>query len=499
MPQGYETRTYYGDPMRAYSLPGFVGAPWSQTALPLTGIDYVYTYRSGKRAKSLLLEKKRDPFSSSGSLIDDLSRRKEFLEKIVNEIIVDPSVGSPSVFSLTDVGHPFASLKVRTDQPQGWCRLTTTATGVPRSYTDLSFTMGEMPIPLLSDPFGFGYENGQAFLRFSYFHWPLSFAGSADVPLARQVVSQSFHKSLATGLIASANPWAPKASLAVTVMELLTGDVPSVFKNLRRYLTDLQSLKKTAGSDWLNVQFGWVPLISDIMDAVKVLYQLHLLLYGSNERRRGREGDLGTWSRFIDSTPSVSARNPILGSALGQKVVDTVGSASSPPNIAPPTGRWSRTFTVRADYRFSARYHRGARPNQTEFSYIDRAVELLGLELTPDVLWQLTPWTWLLDWATNLGSISQNLSTLDWSNVLLDYAYLTYRIRTDSSMSVVTPGRWTQGTALTYESPLFLSNRVTTDEKIREQASPFGFSVNWNGLSPFQLSILAALGMSRGR
>jgi hypothetical protein len=33
--------------------------------------------------------------------------------------------------------------------------------------------------------------------------------------------------------------------------------------------------------------------------------------------------------------------------------------------------------------------------------------------------------------------------------------------------------------------------------KRRTEANPFGFGVSWKGLSPFQLSIAAALGISR--
>lgn len=498
MPQGYEWRTHSGSPVKHESLAGHL-SPFSRVVSPVTGFDAVYTYRSGKRSKDLLLERRRDPFSSSGNLLDDLSYRKAYLENLVEKITVDPPVGSPTVFSQTDVGHPFASLKIRTFQPNNWIRSTLTATRKPYTYCDgFSFVMGNNPAPNTADPFGISTISVPPYVRWSSKLWPANMPFAAAVPSAQQVMNQSLHKSLGSGLIAASNPWAPKASLAVTIMELLTGDVPSVLKNLRRYLADLQSLKRTAGSDWLNVQFGWVPLVSDIMAAVDVLFKLHLLLHESNERRRGRSGDLGTWSRVNDSAPGVSDRNPILGSVLGNDILSQSGNYNSPPNISTTVGRWSRTFTVTANYRFTARYHRGTRPNQAELGYLDRAVELLGLEMTPDVLWQLTPWTWLLDWGSNLGAISKNLSTLDWSNVLLDYAYLTYRIDSRTSMTATIPGSWVSG-SYTYETPKFLSSSVTVVEKIREQASPFGFSVSWDGLSPFQLSILAALGMSRGR
>jgi hypothetical protein len=38
-----------------------------------------------------------------------------------------------------------------------------------------------------------------------------------------------------------------------------------------------------------------------------------------------------------------------------------------------------------------------------------------------------------------------------------------------------------------------------TETKVRRKANPFGFGLSWEGLSPIQLAIAGALGISRGR
>jgi hypothetical protein len=207
---------------------------------------------------------------------------------------------------------------------------------------------------------------------------------------------------------------------------------------------------------------------------------------------------LGEWTR---STESASALSMQFGSPFGTglnspqwKAVKTGSVLIQPAQFT--GGKFSRSTRITADFRFSARYHRGARPNSRERGFIERATELLGLEITPAVLWELTPWTWLLDWASNLGSVASNISLLDWSNVLLDYAYLTFVVKTESSVT------WKGPTVISPQLTVshgFITKGFTTVEKVREQASPYGFSVGWTGLSPFQLSIIAALGMSRGR
>ncbi len=507
MPYGYQKRNIYGDPMEGKTFPGY---PYGQARVvsePVLGYDYTYSYRSGKQSKSLLLESQHDSAVIQSDLRDALYNRRVQLEKAVNEI-VEPAVGSSSIFSSTDVGHSFASFKVRIEQPYGWQKLS--QSGVPWQVQPAIFGMSDLPIPTFADPLGLAYGEGGFWNRFTYYNWPASIYGNVSAPLAQQVVSQTFHKSLATGIISSANPWKPQASLAVTVMELLTGDVPTVLKGLRNHLSALERLKSgerkrpldgsreiDPGGNWLNLQFGWVPLVSDILAAVRVLFQLHMLLYGSASRRRKRQGEIGTWSRHNETVPS--ERGLRTSTILGpNRVLSSSGSLGGNTPIF-TSGDWARDFKVTADWRFTARFHQGAVPNATENGYLDRATHLLGLELTPDVLWQLTPWTWLLDWASNLGAVSSNLSSLAWSNVLLDYAYLTYKVKTVSSTSFMSSGSYNYGSGFLIEIPPVLFNRATTVETIREQASPYGFSVGWDGLSPFQLSILAALGMSRGR
>jgi len=354
-----------------------------------------------------------------------------------------------------------------------------------------------VPFPNWSLPFGNTFVNGPVSAsRFTYFSWPAGYPFPAATPT--QIVTNDVKNAVASGIIASANPWKSKATLAQTILELVHGDIPTIFTNIRKHISDLQSLKKTVGSDWLNVQFGWIPLISDIRNSIEVLLKLHMLLFGSDEYKRMRGGDLGEWAR-VTETPYDTAiyfGSPLAPGSFSRPYWDKITSGS--PLLYPPDlgGQWSRSVRITADFRFHARYHRGAKPNSSELGYIERATELLGLEITPAVLWEITPWTWLLDWASNLGSIATNLSMLDWSKVLLDYAYLTFFVKTESSISRSGPKVINSQFSLSHG---FITQGYHSEEKVREQASPFGFSVSWDGLSPFQLSILAALGMSRGR
>ncbi|DAD50899.1 maturation protein [ssRNA phage SRR5467091_10] len=502
MPLGHQERFHYGE--RASSFGKVGSTPWSYSGSPLIGYDMLYTYRSGKRSKELNTKGSYNSYVRSGSIADQIRRRNEYLNMMIKETL-EPTTGSPSVFSTTDSGHPFASYKVRAQQPYGRLRSTVISNGNVSEWDVVP--SGLYPFPTLSDPFGSASYDSGPLSRSTYFPWPTYLFGGGSVSVSRQVVSNAVKNALSSGLIAGSNPWAPKASLATTILELAFGSVPTVLRNLRDYFAQLQSLKKTAGSDWLNVQFGWVPLISDIQDAVGVLFKLHMLLYGSEERRRFRDGKIGTWGRMSESS-TTSIRTLYWTNPIAPAIDNTTtmkgrtGSVGEAPGALPSTGtRVSRTTRITADFRFSARFHRGARPGRREVYYLNEAEKLLGLEITPAVLWELAPWSWLMDWGSNLGSVAENLSQLDWSNVLLDYAYLTTCVTTDMSIGITLPSdTWTIGSvSQKMLSGRYIGQHVSSVEKIREQASPYGFSVSWEGLSPFQLSILAALGMSRGR
>jgi hypothetical protein len=120
--------------------------------------------------------------------------------------------------------------------------------------------------------------------------------------------------------------------------------------------------------------------------------------------------------------------------------------------------------------------------------------------VTPEVVWNLLPWSWLIDWFTNIGDIVSNASSNAVDNLTADYAYVMRTQETVTNYegwSVVngtgTPASSTYIPAGHYSSYGF--NRSIT--KSRFAASPFGFGTTFNGLSSYQLGIVAALGISR--
>ena len=244
--------------------------------------------------------------------------------------------------------------------------------------------------------------------------------------------------------------------------------------------TDLPIPKvpKDVSDAYLMYEFGWKPMLKDLSDALTKTSEIEdalRQLLRDNDRpiRRG-----GTVSKdFSDES------------------VTTKGYFST-PSLPSYLYKETETQTVetlyKKHYKFSGRF-RYHIPLGNALPDIRKRREQLarmiyGAELTPSLLWELQPWTWLADWFTSLGAIISNLSD-DRDNLVADYAYLTCH-----TVGLV---RKTVSGTLSEWGPYTATEDLVTEVKERYAASPYGFGIAWNGFSPRQYAILAALGMSR--
>lgn len=125
-------------------------------------------------------------------------------------------------------------------------------------------------------------------------------------------------------------------------------------------------------------------------------------------------------------------------------------------------------------------------------SDIQRLNKLYGVKITPEVIWNLTPWSWAADWFGNVGDLAHNVGQFAQDGLVMPYGYMmetstvkaTYRMRNVALWGNTIPD---------------LTQEFTTTVKIRRRATPFGFGLDFDSFSQFQLSILAALGLTKRR
>lgn len=319
-----------------------------------------------------------------------------------------------------------------------------------------------------------------------------------DIGLDQSVVSPWFPSmtTLGSQAYAKLRPQIPKAGLGIMLAE--ARDLPRMMQTTSRGFHDLWSsmggssssksmLPKKTANHFLNAQFGWVPFLGDISS----MYDVY---NNSGKYLRQLAKDNNTWVRRLRT----------------EKIIESEQVLSTFPNLRVNPGplgtNWLTVFTdatsklilrtsTQVWYEGAFKYYRPEFDGSQEWSNsklgdLSRLTTLLGARINPSLIYRATPWTWLIDWFTNVGDTVQRAS--DWAadGMVSKYMYLMRRQTREvvlqqtihsKSAGVITM-EWTRNAVVKHRVPA---------------SSPYGFSLSGSDLSPRQLAILGALGISR--
>jgi hypothetical protein len=127
---------------------------------------------------------------------------------------------------------------------------------------------------------------------------------------------------------------------------------------------------------------------------------------------------------------------------------------------------------------------------------------LFGVAPTPQLLWDILPWSWLADWFTNIGDVVSNVSVNAVDNLVVRYAYLmrntvlTQSCIADCSHDGSDAAGWQFWPTL---QPHRFQSLYREETKLRVEGnvlSPYSLSDTPDDLTARQTAILAALGTS---
>jgi hypothetical protein len=302
--------------------------------------------------------------------------------------------------------------------------------------------------------------------------------------------SDSALNTLGATAISRVRPTGSAVDLSTALGELWRDGLPH--RSSIRGWKDRTDIARKAGNDYLNLQFGWRPLISDITNFGKAALKSRSIL-DQYERDAGR-----VVRRSYTFSDIVTAGT--------ETVLSTAKVPSSHDGLAGPLvpdldygggitgGKWTKQSTTSIKRWFSGAFvyggPSGILPDGALRDTVAEADKLFGLSLTPDVLWNLTPWSWAIDWFTNTGDVLKTASDMISQGLVMQYGYMMeHSIAVDTyTLSGVKYNDYTFPSC---------SVQLVTETKKRIKANPFGFGFTWDGLSPFQISILAALGITR--
>jgi hypothetical protein len=284
--------------------------------------------------------------------------------------------------------------------------------------------------------------------------------------------------------IARCKPTNSVADAATFLGELRRDGLPSI-PGINTW-KDRTASARNAGSEYLNVQFGWQPTIADMKKFAYSVSRAHTVLE-QYERDSGRT----VRRRYNLPVLKSSETHDLEGYwwpkhvPYNSRIDQTLGYGTKTLTSETVKNRWfSGAFTYHLpagnDYRSKM------------VRYALEADKLFGIAPTPDAVWNLAPWSWAIDWFSNTGDVISNLSDWATDGLVMRYGYMMEHSISKYTYSLghTTGSVWRRGVD---------SSDVTfvTETKKRIRANPFGFGLTWEGLSPFQVSIAAALGISR--
>lgn len=238
--------------------------------------------------------------------------------------------------------------------------------------------------------------------------------------------------------------------------------------------------------EYLNLQFGILPVVSDVQDYLearahhgRIIGQYYADAGKVIRREREHPWDVNTTSTVYTA---------------GQSQAQLL----APPSTVFGSGNFFRnhklTVTVRTERKlwFTGAYQYFLPPEGHEFMrrmmYENR---VYGFLPSPSTIWELTPFSWLTDWATNASDVvaASFGAGPDASVLIRGYVMCTTHVRTEMTWTgdLCVNGSW----------------RATTMKWIvretihqRERTRPYGLDWQLDGLTAKQLSILTALGLS---
>ncbi len=298
---------------------------------------------------------------------------------------------------------------------------------------------------------------------------------------------EAFLRTLGATAIAKVSPLSPQTSIAATLGELRNDGLPLIpAHELIKSILRKEKIISTLGGEYLNYVFGWKPTISDLRKLAHVVDKSSRLI-AQIERDSGR-----LIFRHYDFPTVTTETTTVVASGSGTVPLPL----SAPGYWSSSSGVLTKTVKVVTRTWFSGCFSYLLYPGDSAVAKARNdaliAQALFGPALSPAVIWELTPYSWFVDWFTNVGDVISNLSTWATSGQVLRWGYIMRETRYENTFTLSGP------TLKSGPAGPFIQKFITIDKR-RVKASPYGFQLSYDGLNNQQKAILAALGISRSR
>jgi len=273
----------------------------------------------------------------------------------------------------------------------------------------------------------------------------------------------------------------PHASLSVALGELKREGFPHIPSKdaLAQLRNHNRPWDKVLAGEYLNIVFGWKPLMADVKRVLKAQSQADKIWrqYVRNSNRPvRRHREFEPEESTVTTTLTTNGYGYPVGSSYLHKQPGTVTKT-----VHTVTKHW---------FDGCFRYHIPEPVSQSKRAQrqLDKIRLLYGLDFDPLTLWNLIPWSWLVDWFADFSGLLQTLSNYGHDGLVMQYGYLCEHKIVETTYTL-------QGHAYAKGGSADSSVTHTQETKCRVRAHPFGFGVHGE-LTMRQLAILAAVGIT---
>jgi len=300
--------------------------------------------------------------------------------------------------------------------------------------------------------------------------------------------------------IAATIPTSPAASLASFTGEFARDGVPEIIGSIAGLSRGFKDLARNSGKEFLNLQFGWVPFLSDITKLLESVINsrkiIDQFLRDSDQWVRRRYDFPSTRTTTQIGSTKQSGQPFYLNGTGGPYSSIFAENYDQPTSALVPVTRLTTvTRTVSERYWFSGAYSYHVSSTEDFIgklrTYEQLANKLLGTRITPETLWELAPWSWLTDWWVDISSFTGNAVAFESDRLVLRYGYLMRTYKVSITQTVHQPN-------FQFWKPAELSTTWSTTRKERFRSTPYGFGLNPSSFSTRRWAVLGSLGMTKG-
>jgi hypothetical protein len=278
-----------------------------------------------------------------------------------------------------------------------------------------------------------------------------------------------------TQVINSVIPSNPVADLSTTLAELA-----SEGKFFENPLKD----SATPSDRYLNYQFGISPTVGFAQDFRKAVKNRDAII-DQYERDAGKRV-----RRKFDVPPVITTSKSTRSSAslygLGLGPASSRISSNGICTVTTKTTVW-KSFSGAFTYYIPKR--------EGGLGELDRLDKLYGVNPLNNLTgtgWELTPYSWLVDYFASSGAYNRNIDAFRGDSLVMPYAYVMFTTVKDVEYS------WTGNVRFgSSQVSRTYGGRVVSTTLQRRHATPYGFGLSDSDLTDKQWSILAALGIGR--